>query len=427
MKHSKRILMIINEFPPVGESGVQRPLKFCKYLSKAGWIPFVVTPKVYPKNVFDHSLEKDIPANAKIFKTHSWGIPAKGIDKIADIREQIDSPKSPLKKLLWHVMKIVNDILLPFDKQVGWVPFALAKSIVLIQRYKIHHVYITAFPFSAFLIGIALKQIYKNRIFWVADYRDAWQFAPVLQKNVIPLRFKIITRWDDLCIKYCDKAIFTTPYCYERYSHKHPRHAHKLSVITNGFDEDDFQNLNPISYDKFTLLYMGKIFSFKGSPLPLLRAIRKSISSEFSYIHIGTLPPNIKAEINKEEMDFYDFKGYKSHLEALNYAAAADMNILIVNDDPESSGVYPGKLFELIRLGKPILALGPPKSLIRDIISEHSLGEYAPLKDEEAISQCLLRLCNREKSMSIDAEIISRFSRKYLCAKLITLLEEYPA
>jgi len=174
MKCDNRILMIVNEFPPTGESGVQRPLKFLKYLDRAGWQCWVITPKKLPKNVVDASLCDDVPPKAHIIKTHSWGLTASATDKVADIRAKTANKLSLLKRLIWGAAKLINDIVFPIDKQIGWAPFALVAAIKTIRKHDLRNVYITGFPFSALLIGVALKHVFKDKVFWVADYRDAW-------------------------------------------------------------------------------------------------------------------------------------------------------------------------------------------------------------------------------------------------------------
>ena len=210
MKHKPKILMIVNEFPPVGESGVQRPLKFLKYLSKAGCETFVITPKRLPKNVTDRSLEKDVPPDAKIFHTGSWGLQGGATESLGDFRSKLSRGGSGLRSLLWFLLKLVNDILFPIDKQIGWVPFAWFKAVLLIRKHRIRNVYITAYPFSAFFVGVLLKLTFGKSIFWLADYRDAWQFEPKFEEKTLWFRQRIIIKCDNLFLKLADYVVFPT-------------------------------------------------------------------------------------------------------------------------------------------------------------------------------------------------------------------------
>jgi len=423
MKPDKRILMMINEFPPVGESGVQRPLKFVKYLVREGWQPFVVTPARYPKSVLDYSLLHDVPESVRIFKTPSLGIPAKGVDAIADIRFKMEAQSFSIKGLLWKVTKTINDFLFPLDKQIGWVPFAFVKAVKLIRAYRLKHIYITGYPFSAFLVGILLKKIYGSRITLVSDYRDAWQFEPLFDTNVLPFRQKLIRKWDDRTLRHSDHVVFVTDYIRDRYCDKLPWLKVKSSVIINGYDEDDFANLSPHRYDKPTLVYMGKFYSFKRSPLPLLRVIKDMPHLDLQILHLGTLPENIAQQIRYENYEFYRFLGYKPHKEALDYSAGASFNLIVINDDKESEGVYTGKLFELIRLQRPILALGPAKGIVKDLIESHNLGQYAHLSDAGAIRDAIIKILNTSLTGINEDRFSERFSRQYLTRQLISIYE----
>ncbi|MDY0319949.1 MAG: glycosyltransferase [Candidatus Cloacimonadaceae bacterium] len=418
MKNDKQILMVINEFPPTGESGVQRPLKFLKYLDRAGWECWVITPKKPPKNVIDQSLCKDIPPRTHIIRTFSWGLTANATDMVADLRAKTAAKRNTFKRLMWMAIKLVNDIVFPVDKQIGWVPFALHAAVKTIRKHDIRNVYITGYPFSALLIGIPLKHIFGDRIFWVADYRDAWQFEPLFERNVLPFRYAIIRRCDDLVLRKCDRIIFVTDYIKTRYKKHFAWIEDKAVVITNGFDDDDFENVQAHKFDKFTFIYMGKIYGHKGSPLPLLRAISKIDSIDFQYIHIGTIAPEVFQDIQNLSLPFFQYWGYKTHKEAINIAAGADINILINNNDSESSGVFTGKIFELIKIGRPILAVGPPQCIVQDLLEKTNVGAYACIDDEEAILRSINKLREASKT-NTNHDVIKEFSRFELTAKLI--------
>ncbi|MDY0152634.1 MAG: hypothetical protein RBS43_10215 [Candidatus Cloacimonas sp.] len=420
MKDNK-ILMIINEFPPTGQSGVQRALKFLKYNVAAGWDVHVIAPLGSVRKITDYSLLKEIPPTCHLHRVGGLGIKTVSESKMVHARFPATAPKSPVSRLYWQVLKLINDLLFPYDKQIGWMPFALLKATILIKRYKIRNVYITAFPYSAFLVGIALKLLYGKRIFWVADYRDSWQFAPSIERYMLPFRRKIVTGTDDIVLKKCDTALFVTKYIHEQYCQKHPWLKDKSAVITNGYDEADFKQLQPKLYDCFTFAYMGKMHVNYGNPLPLLTAIAGCNLGKFQFVHIGSADETVLESIGKAGFDFYKFEGYKPHAEALNYSAGADVNLIILSDDRGSEHVYTGKLFELLRLGKPILAVGPKKCIIAEVLQETGLGRYAWIGDVEQIQQQLNLLLMDSGDRIIDISKIQKYSRQALSAQLLKL------
>lgn len=421
MRTDKRILMVVNEFPPTGESGVQRPLKFLKYLAADGWQCDVVTPRKLPKSVVDHTLCAEIPASATIHKTPSWGFKAKSVDRVSQLRMQDDS--NVIKALFKRCLLAINHFIFPFDKQIGWVPFAFIYSLLLIKRHKIRNLYITAFPFSAFLVGIMLKKCLGKSIFWVADYRDAWQFQLFVESSLPAFRKKLIRIWDKRVLQSCDVAVFVTPATLSSYLEPYRWLRSKSICITNGYDEEDFDSLPRCEKAVDSIVYMGKLYDLqRRSILPLLNAI-KTLDLDLKVMHVGTSSADAKAAIEKGDYGFYEFGGYVPHREALTLASNAKINLLIINDDEQSEAVYPGKVFELLRAGRPILALGPRRGVVKDLIEETHSGEYAHLGDDKQIQAALKKLLANPQGYRCDLELIQRYGRKHLTKQLAELYE----
>jgi len=422
----KRILMILNEFPPTAQSGVQRGLKFLKYAVRFGWETHVIAPKTPIRDTLDYSLMAEIPPEANVYRVAGLGLKVVSESRMVHARFKETAPKQPWVRLFWATVKLINDLVFPYDKQIGWMPFVLIKAIRLINKHKIRNVYISAFPYSVFLVGIALKYIYKDRIYWIADYRDAWQFSPMLDRYVLPFRYRIICLTDDLTLKTCDLALFVTEQTRLRYIEKHPWLKHKAHTITNGFDEDDFSRdgislIKPKTFKEFSLVYMGKLHISYGSPIPLLEAMKLSKKPESRMIHIGSADTIVLDAIAKAGYSNYSFEGYKAHSEALSYSCGADINLIILADAPESEHVFTGKLFELIRAGKPILAIGPKNSIIKDVLASTGSGKYCHREDIPGIEKCLNEIIDHPEDFRGRPEAIAQYSREVLTAKLLKL------
>ena len=419
----KKILMLINEFPPTGESGVQRPLKFLKYLAKMDYQTYVITPKDPVKEVLDESLLAEIPNSTKIYKTKSWGIKAKNLTKIDQVRYQSTSKKKSIK---WKILKTVNDFLFPIDKQIGWLPFAFSKAVKTIKKEKIRNVYITAYPFSAFLIGLLLKYRFGKNIFFLADYRDSWGFEPLVDKKVNKYRLKIMRWCDKLVLNHADHIVSVTQPILDEYISHYPKVRNKVSLITNGYDEEDFNDLKANSFSKRTIVYMGKFYSFKRNPIHFLDALskyREDQNEDIDFVHIGTGYQELFDYVKDKNYTFYKYLGYKSHQEALEYALGADYLLMCINDDPNSKYVYSGKLFEYIRLGKPIIGLVPLDGIVSQLIEDYSLGTVAPINDDKKIYEALMQL-DKQQIKKIPQEVIYKFSREKLTKDLIAIYEK---
>lgn len=417
-----KILMLINEFPPTGESGVQRPLKFVKYLERNGWQTYVVTPKKPPKSVLDYSLLEEVPNRAKIYRTFSLGIGAKQEKEIENLRYNVTKKDSGLKKLIWTGIKFINDLILPLDKQIGWVPFAYFRAVKLIKKYEIKNVYITGFPFSAFLIGILLKKKFGASIFWVADYRDPWQFEAKIDDNVFPFRKRIMKKWDEKTLKTADHIVFNTGSTEDTYLTHYPFLQNKATTITNGYDEDDFLRITPHKFEKFTIFYMGKIYASKRSPASFLQVLQ-SFGKDIEFVHIGTYTKEFGDYIDKHGITCYKYMGYKSHHEALGMALGADINLNLTNNDPDSRLVVSGKSYELFRIGKPILALGPEDTVIEKIITENNLGVCGILEDEASMRAALTEILAKRDSFARGTKL-TEFSREHLTQKLMAIYRQ---
>jgi len=418
-----KLLMIVNEFPPTGASSVQRPLKFAKYAVKAGWEVHIIAPKKPVRKVLDYSLLQEIPPESKVYRVAGLGIKNPEENKMVDANFEDTAPQSKIIKAFWRFLKLINDFLFPYDKQIGWMPFAYWKTVKLINKYKIRNIYITAYPYSAFLVGIALKKKYKDSIFWIADYRDSWQFGPLLDKMVLPFRFKKICRTDDRVLVTCDAAVFVTPESRNIYLHKHPWLDKKSYYIPNGYDEDDFEGVIPKKFDCLTFVYMGKLTRVYGNPISLLEALKECNLPKYQVIHIGSISAAFLQDIQRIDKGVYKFCGYKNHREAISYILGADINLIFLNDDPISTFSFTGKLFELLRAGKPILAMGPKKCIIEDLLKETGAGKYAWIKDKDQIKMKINELLTDTSSFSIQTDIIKQYSRAETCKTLLSIYE----
>ncbi len=422
--NKNKILMIINEFPPTGQSGVQRPLKFVKYAVRAGWEVHIIAPEKPVRKVVDYSLLPEIPKETHIYRVAGLGIKTPDESKMVNARFKETAPPSKIERAFWGLAKLVNDLLFPYDKQIGWMPFAYFVACKVIKQQQIRNVYITAFPYSAFLVGIALKKKFGQKIFWVADYRDSWQFGPLKEKLVLPFRLNKIRKTDDKILATCDAAVFVTPETRLQYINKHSWLQEKSFYISNGYDEDDFKGIVPKKFDKPTLVLMGKLTKVYGSPLNLLKALEDCLPHNYQVIHIGNIDKAILQSITASGYTSYKYLGYQKHSEAIAYSLGADVNLIILSDSPSAKYWYPGKLFELLRCGKPILALGPRESNLEKILNETKRGKYAYINDNEQIKTQIMDILQKPAQFDNSPETIKQYSREELCRQLLAIYEQ---
>ncbi len=421
---NNKLLMIINEFPPTGLSGVQRALKFMKYACKEGWEVHAVVPQKPVRKETDHSLMQDIPAEAIIHRVGGLGIRSRNVSRITSTRFEDTMPKNPFARVFWSVAKLLNDMIWPIDKQIGWTPFAALKAAQIIRRHRIRNLYITAYPFSSFMAGLWLKKRFGDKIFWVADYRDAWQFGPLIEQKVHGFRFKYIQKKDETFLRKCDRAVFVTDSIRESYVNKYEWLAEKAEVITNGFDDDDFQGLQPKHIPEPTLVYMGRMDRNYGDPVQLLDALSACKIPGFRFVHLGSIAAHILARIEEGNYPFYTYLGYQPHKAALEHILGAWANLIMVDDSPESEMALTGKIFELLRAGRPILSVGPKRSAMKDLLLATGAGIHVWAKDAKAIAEALGQLLNDSERVSVAPDAIQGFNRRDLTRRLLDLYRQ---
>lgn len=393
---AKKVLIIAYYFPPVGGGGVQRTLKFVKYLPDIGWQPIILTvhEKVYRKTnrVLDKTLLKDIPEEVRVVRTDP--IDLGKISKMIKAPIESNSSKPSIKSL---INKIAGLVIVP-DSQMPWIPIAANEGMRLIKKHKIEVIYSTVNPWSDHIIGAVIKRL--TGLPWVADYRDAWNLNPYLVHSS-KARKEIQLFLEKQVIKLADKVIFTTEGTKKDYNRMFGNG--KFVTIQNGFDTDDFISIKPKKFLKFTILYSGSIWPYRrpyyfisaiSSWIKKYPEIRKDIMINF----LGILDEETKSFIRKKNLeDIVSLTGYLSHKESISLLLGADVLLLTINGGGES--ILTGKIFEYLASGKPILALIPPLGVAADLLIKEGRGEFiVEPRDVESIENKIMSLYIKYKN-----------------------------
>jgi glycosyltransferase involved in cell wall biosynthesis len=390
-----KVLIVTYYWPPSGGAGVQRWLKFSKYLPEYGWQPVILTvdPEYAAYPVTDDSLLKNLSPEIEIQLTGAtdyFAIYKKDKSRIptAGFANNIDNT---LKGKILRFAR--GNFFLP-DPRRGWNKYAFKKASELIESENITHVITTSPPHSTQLIGLKIKKKYPD-IMWIADLRDPWTdiyyynlFFPTLiskwidsvyEKNVLKNSDKIITVGDSL------KTLFSS---------KLKVVESKATVITNGFDNDDFAGLHSSSPDVFTISYTGTLsdtYPVTGL-LDALDIIREN-GQNYRLRFIGTVTPNQKdLIISKTGNTPVEFISYVDHPTAISYMLDSSVLLLIIPDHQSNRSIITGKLFEYLAAGKPIICLGPLDGDAAVILNATGNGRMFPYLDSKGISEYLITL-----------------------------------
>ena len=422
----KKVLILAYYFPPLGMGGVQRITKFVKYIPLFGWKPYVLTVKEVEYLAKDPSLLKDALSQAEIIRTGSFD-PLRVWFILKNIFKKRKDKDKPIKAHLIRTFRRLSWLFFP-DNKVGWIPLALMKGLSLCRREKIDLIFSSSPPPSLHLTGYLLKVL--TGIPWIADFRDPWS-GYKLESFPTPLHLFLKKRMERLIVNNADRVSTANPAITKELETRYP-HSRKICLIDQGYDEEDFGTSQSFSSEVFTIGYLGTLGP-DCDPEPFFAALGELINQKMipkekvKFVHVG-LPVGIDLEDLVEKYKLKEVvqqKGYLSHGEALSQMGKVSLLLLVTTDHP---GVFPAKIFEYLRLKKPILGLVPPKSEIAKFLTEMNVGEVVSLEDKKKIKETLFFYFSNyhmEKlTLNVGEDKIKKFERKSLTLKLASLFDE---
>lgn len=418
-----KILIISYFFPPFNAVGAIRAGKMAKYLRKMGHEVRVLTAD---NQLWPACLPVEID-NDVVFRT-KWinvNAPIKfllgGKKRIADYGYE-EAKKMPgfLKKLGYLYRNIVN---FP-DGYVGWYPFAVPAGKKILNQWKPDFILSSSSPPTSFIVARKLSKIYG--IPWVADLRDLWAdnhnaelyysrsrryFDAILEKHILKSASALITVSDPLAKILEDK--FDKP----------------ISVITNGFDLDDYPSKTETTNDSyFNIIYTGTVYQKKEDFSPFFEAL-SLLGADLEKVRVnfyGRLSSQIKKIVNKYGVENnVFFHGVVSYSESLQLQVNADLLLLLIFDSKKEQGTLPVKFFEYLGARRPVLLVGCMDGVSANLIRERKLGlaENNPIKIVEFLKSCL----NKKGDANADAfcaEAVSDFSRQRKSEELVSFLRK---
>ena len=355
-----KVLIITYYWPPSGGAGVQRWLKFAKYLPSSGWMPAVLTvdPDFATYPYMDESLYGEIPIDVEVYRTKAvnyFALYSRDLSKIPHSGFAAGSDKGTKGRLSRFVR---GNFFIP-DPRRGWNRYAYRKACELIRRQNITHVITTSPPHSTQLIGLRLKRRFP-KIKWVADMRDPWTdiYYYDLFKPSLPARI-IDSRMEKNVLSRADSIITVGHTLASLLSEKSESTEGKIHVLPNGFDEEDFEGIMPTLPDTFTITYVGTLspsYPLGGflQAIQELRADGQPVNIRF----VGTVSEAVRRLIPGGEPET-EFIPYCEHPVAVRHMMNSSLLLLIIPDHPSNRSILTGKIFEYLATEKPILLLGP--------------------------------------------------------------------
>ncbi|MBY8961881.1 glycosyltransferase family 4 protein [Flavobacterium sp. D11R37] len=427
--NSNKVLIISYYWPPAGGPGVQRWLKFVKYLPGFGIEPVVYVPENPTYPLIDKGLQDEVNPQAVIIKKritepYNWAS-AFSKKSIKDISSGI-IPVKKKQSLLQRLMLWVRGNLFIPDARVLWVKPSVAFLKDYIAKHGIKTVITTGPPHSLHLIGLQLKK--ELGVKWVADFRDPW--TTIGYHKELKLGKAAAKKHKELeheVLNTADHVIVTSPTTKKEFEAITTR---PVTVITNGYDVENIERQTPD--EKFTLAHIGSFLSER-NPLALWQVLRELINENkdfkqaFQLKLIGAVSAEVIASINQAGLSgFVNNMGYVSHSTALAEQRKSQVLLLVEINSEDTKCIIPGKLFEYMAAERPILSIGPEGADLAEIIKATNTGVFATYTEKDRIKDTLLEYFNKYKDGKLKANAIGLqgYSRKNLTAKLAELLKQ---
>ena len=423
----KKVLIITYYWPPAGGPGVQRWLKFVKYLPDFNIEPIVYIPENPTYPILDFGLKSEIPEcctilKLKILEPYNWA----SIFSRQNIKG-ISSGIIPNQKKQTLIQKVLlwirGNVFIP-DARVLWVNPSVKYLSKYIKDNHIDTIITTGPPHSLHLIGLKLKV--ETEIKWIADFRDPWttigyqkalKLSNYAQKKHKKLEFQVLNTADTIVV-----TSPTTKVEFQNITNK------PIEVITNGYDLENTESV--ILDQKFSLAHIGSFLSDR-NPIILWEILHELIleipefKNHLQLKLIGKVSEEVLDAISKFKLDKYVLNlGYLSHQKAMEHQRKSQVLLLIEIDSPATKSIIPGKLFEYIISKRPILGIGPKDADFAKIVQETNTGFFFNYTEKERLKLQISDFYNLylDQNLAVFPVNLEQYSRRNLTKKLADIL-----
>lgn len=434
----RKLLFVSYLFPPAGGITVQRALAFTRYLPERGFELHVLRAPNAPSPVIDQSLLSRVPPEVKIhgaltpeppFKLRHfvWNLLSSkkkaGTPKVEEVKTG-PPPAKPGGPKAW-AKEAIRRMICP-EPEILWVPFALRAARKLVKRHGIDAVMVTAPPFSAFLVGTGLKKEFPHLKF-IADFRDEWLDFYLNESDFQSGEFvrKRATEIERETVELADIVVAVTHTSRDKIRRRYPELPEsRFQCVHNGFDPAQFRNFSarPHNSGKVVVTHVGTAANASSSRyyLDALESLPPECRDRIESRFVGRIAEGEKIYFDNRKAEL-KLLGFQTQEVATRYMEETDY-LLVTLTDRQS---LPGKLFEYMATGKPILAISPPDGEVARIMAETRAGFCVDPSDKEALRQTLIHICKapvEDAIRNIDREKVESFERPRKADQLAGLI-----
>ena len=434
----KRVLIISYYWPPTGGSGVQRWVKFAKYLPSEGWQPVIYTPENPEQLAVDESLAAEVPEDAEIVKTRiiePYELYKRVLRRSGHSKEavEVNPVNAQNKSLLQKAAMWIRGNLFRPDPRCLWI----GPSVRFLKKYLAEHtvdlIVSTGPPQSMHMIGLRLSR--ETGLPWISDFRDPWtKIFYFKHLSMTSATEKWHSKMEKKVLDEASAVVAVSPLVQQEFQEMTDT---PVELITNGFDECDFSSEQCTeayggASEEFIITHTG-LFAADGNPTVLWDVLAEKCRTDEIFKKllriklIGKTDDQIlKALTDRGLEDSMINMGYQPHSVAVEQQRQASLLILPLRKEPEYKAVLPGKLFEYLASQRPILGIGQPDGAMAMIVNETRTGTVIDWEDRKGLTQYIEQCWERhlEGRLSTEGADLSRFTRRSLTRRMAGLFDK---
>jgi glycosyltransferase involved in cell wall biosynthesis len=409
----RRVLMLSYAFPPALAVGGRRIESFCRHLPAVGWVPTVIAGPLEdrPRSGWTTWNGTDI------FRTGKY--PSLLRRRATPVRSRNHAPAQPSAAQpaapgshgrLRRVKRDLLGMIATPDKHIGWVPFAVAAALRMPGRKAVEAILTSSPPHSTHLAGVILSKILRRPL--IVDLRDLWtlhEYAKELWRT--PRAAEWSATLERLVFRHAFRIIANTPTAEAMLREAYPSVSAKVTTISNGFEPEEFEQIVPREFSKFTVTHAGSLYVDRnprcfldGLARWLSRDVNHALRNNLQVLFVGRVDPSLLRWISEFGLDgVVSVHSSVPRSELYPILAGSDALLLLLGFRPTSRYVMQAKLYEYLAVGRPIVALVPEgemSSLLRSRPYHTVLTE----EDPEAVVDILESLYANRHTLHAESE-----------------------
>ena len=427
-----KVLIIAYYWPPAGGGGVQRWVKFTKYLVRSGFQPIVYIPENPSYPLIDESLLSEVPKEVRVVKRKIWEpyhlyqlFTGAGKDDKTSAGFIDNKPgKKSFTKQVGNWVR--GNFFIP-DARRFWIRPSIKFLKNFIKQEGIQNVITTGPPHSMHLIGLGLKQ--RTGVHWIADFRDPW--VNMDNRDEMMMSARTLKRHEHLerkVLKTADNVVTVSWYLSGEYEKIRGK---RVETITNGFDHEDFEVSERFDNEKFIIGHYGT-FGADRDPELLWKALNEICSEDEQFKNqlkldlVGPVDFKVKQSINSFNLSKNtEYTDYIPHDQIISRMQKASLLAVFLNQNANEEGRVTGKIFEYLAARRPVIGVGSVTSDCAKVIDKTGIGEMCAFNDGQSMKELILKVYSHFKSgdIELNAKGAEEFTRESTTRELISLLK----